>query len=526
MYFIIFSLLVAVVTNRLLVKSIKKLSAATTAVPVRIKNAEQIEWPNSGIYEVKQLITNFKDMSDNFKKMFMESQELNKTLALQADELLKSEVKLHKLAYYDTLTNLPNRHMFKMYLEEKLQMARKNNNIIGVIFIDLNQFKKINDTMGHSAGDDLLAIFSKRFISIKSDNTEVFRLGGDEFVFVVIAEEENQVKLFGEEIAKIFIKPVELLGAILSVTGSIGISMYPKDGQDLDTLVKYADLAMYRSKEMGGCNIEYFNKEIHRDFEENMILETGIRKALEDNEFELYYQPKINAQTGAITSCEALIRWKHLDLGYVSPMKFITVAEKSGLIFQIDKWVINEACRQNVQWQLEGRKKIPVSVNVSAKHFFEGQLVDVVKEALKNNGIEPKYLRVEITEGVLIKDKQFVADIIKRLAGLGVLVSLDDFGTGYSSFSHLFQLPISELKLDREFIQGIDKDEKKGAMVKIMIEFAHNLELNVVAEGIETLEEYKFLQEIKCDELQGYLFSKPVKNEEFKDLISAVNINV
>lgn len=516
-YFMIISLLFALLTNGFLVKALRKLSLATTGVPAKIHASEEIEWPNSRIYEIKQLTMNFKNMSDNFKKMFMESQDLNNTLILQAEQLLESEEKLHNLAYYDMLTDLPNRLMFKTFLLEKISSSKNDEKIIGVMFIDLNQFKQINDTMGHSAGDELLIVFSKRFVAAKRDNLEVFRLGGDEFVFVVSSDTEDEIRAIGEDIANIFQKPVEIMGFSLNISCGIGISMYPGDGEDVDTLIKCADMAMYKSKEKGGCNIQFYHEDIKNDFEEYLILETGIREALANNQFELFYQPKVNAETKRTTSMEALIRWQHPKMGFISPAKFIAVAERSGLIYQIDEWVINEACRQNKSWQDEGTKKIPVAVNISAKHFYEGQLIHVVKKALQNTGLEPQYLQIEITEGVFIKNKKHTIEIMNILNEIGVSVSLDDFGTGYSSFSQLVQLPISELKLDREFIQGICKDEKRAAMVKIIVEFAHYLELNVVAEGVENLEEYNYLKEIKCNELQGYLFSKPVSGKYIKN---------
>lgn len=519
LYLVLFSFMFTILTNRFLVKTLKHLSMVTTGLPLKIGSDEKIEWPNSKVSEIKLLVNNFKHMSDNLKSMFKESRDLNETLAMQAEKLRKSEEELHKLAYYDSLTGLHNRLAFKVYLEDALNIAKDNGTIIAVMFIDLNQFKQINDTMGHSAGDELLKIVAERLAKLKDDNTAIFRLGGDEFVVVRSAENEEEVRITGEYISKIFSKPIGMQDVILHVTGSIGISMFPRDGQALDTLVKHADMAMYSSKEKGRGNVEFYHEGINKDFEEYMLLDSGIREALENNQFELHYQPKINAETGQISSMEALIRWRHPKLGYISPAKFIPVAEKSGVIFQIDEWVVNEACRQNKSWQDSGLPRIPVSVNVSAKHFYEGHIINIIKNALDKSKLEEQYLRLEITEGVLIKNTKYAIEIIRKLRSFGVSVSIDDFGMGYSALSQLLRLTINELKLDREFIREIGSDSKKASMVKLIVDFAHNINLNVVAEGIETEEELNYLKEIKCDELQGFYFSKPLSKEDFKNLL-------
>ncbi|WP_170885681.1 putative bifunctional diguanylate cyclase/phosphodiesterase [Bacillus alkalicellulosilyticus] len=517
--FAVAAVVFAVVMNRILVRTISHLAETTTGLPKKLKQMELVEWPNSHLVEMKSLITNFQHMSENLKQLFEDSYSMNQELEEQANKLKKSEEELHKLAYYDVLTELPNRLHFQQHLKILLENEYKEEEKIAVVFVDMNQFKQINDTLGHSSGDQLLKLVAERFSSLKNERMEVFRLGGDEFVFVAKQLTIEEIKLSCREITDIFSEPVILNGSPLYVSGSIGVSIFPDNGTDIDTLVKYADMAMYNSKENGGNQVQFFDDSMKKEFSERMVINNGLREALDENQFELYYQPKIDSATREVTSMEALMRWSHPQLGAISPAMFIPIAEESGIIIDIDNWGIHEACRQNKVWQNQGAKKIPVSVNLSAKHFYQDNIVGMIQSAIDSSGLEPKYLQIEITESILIKNMDEVVKIIERIHNLGVQVSIDDFGIGYSSLNHLLQLPINEVKLDREFIRSIDENKKKASMVKVIVELAHSLGLNVVAEGVETNVEYEFLQQVNCDEIQGYYFSKPLSKEDFWNML-------
>ncbi|SES97617.1 diguanylate cyclase (GGDEF) domain-containing protein [Natronincola peptidivorans] len=520
-FFALFFVIVTLFINRILVRTINQLATVTTGLPKKLKRMETIQWPNTNVGEMKSLIENYKHMAMNLRQMFLESDTMNNQLKNQAKMLRASEESLHKLAYHDPLTDLPNRLNFYNYLREIINKERENKGNAAVMFIDINQFKQINDTLGHAAGDKLLQIIANRLSSIENEKVKIFRLGGDEFVITIIASNIEEVENVSTRFAEVFLEPIELEGVSLYVTASAGISMYPHDGDDVDTLVTYADMAMYTSKDKGGTHITYFDESMRNDFSERMMLDNGLREALEKNQFELYYQPKIDATTGKISSMEALIRWTHPELGMIPPAKFIHLAEESGLILQIDEWVLLEACQQNKKWQEEGYVKIPIAVNISAKHFQQRHLVDKIQSTLNKFGLEPEYLQIEITESAFIKNSQEVILIIQELSKLGIVISLDDFGNGYSSLNHLLKLPIQEVKLDREFIKNIEVDERRASMIKSVIELAHSLSLNVVAEGIENREELFHLQQLSCDELQGYLFSKPLTKDEFEKLLQS-----
>lgn len=501
-FLIFFTLFIAIISNllnRTIFNSLYELSITTKNLPEKLKNNIDIKWPDSKIYEIGILKENIENTSCILRENFIELNETQK--------------KLYELAYYDVLTKLPNRVFFKNHLEKLIE----DNNKVAVIFIDLDRFKSINDTWGHDIGDKLLIEVAKRFTTLKNKNCNIFRLGGDEFVLVVNVDNIKDIKIIGDKIVSTFNKDFKINDLIIPIKCSMGASIYPTDSTDIDTIIKYADIAMYTSKENGGNYIQLFNDEINERVIEKIAIEEGINKALEKNQFLLYYQPKFSGEDGEIKSLEALIRWENGSMGIIFPDKFIPIAEESDLIFKIDRWVIFEACKINKKLQNEGYKKIPISVNVSARHFVHRELLEVIEEALEKSKLNPKYLKIEITEGVFIKNIDIVSNIIIELEKLGVQVSIDDFGKGYSSINQLMSLPIREVKIDRDFIKNINKDMKKKNIVKLIVELAHSLELNVVAEGIEIEEEKIYLESIGCDELQGYLFSKPVKINELKN---------
>lgn len=492
--------------SRLYMKNIQQLVTITTDLPKKLVNQEKIEFPQSNIAEIRSLTQNLQNMSQKLIELFKESIEMNKLLIHQTKKLKESEQKLHQLAYYDYLTMLPNRLFFQSYVKELINQNQLKK--IAIIFLDINQFKQVNDTLGHDAGDILLQLTADRLSTLTNDQLKTFRLGGDEFVIVQVVNCKDEVTLSLEKLQKEFSSPFRVNGQVLYSTLSIGISLFPEDGRDLDTLVKYADIAMYVSKEKGGNTAEFFNDTMKQKFRERLVIENCLRTAIDEGGFELFYQPKI--QFGQISSVEALLRLNDPIQGYLSPDKFIPIAEENGLISKIDEWVLIEACRQNKRWQDENFGEIPISVNISAKNLQQNYLIPLVKRALIESGLSPEYLKLEITENVFIKNPKQVVEVINQLRSLGVRISIDDFGKGYSSFIHLLHLPIDEIKIDRHFITDIHQDEKKALIIKSILDIAHGLRLNVVAEGVETENEKDFLIHMGCDELQGYLFSRPL----------------
>lgn len=501
--------------SRLLTNNLRQLTKITTGLPQKLHSSEVIQWPQGSISELRLLSKNLKKMGDKLKEQFQESIEMNHILREQTARLKESEDKLHKLAFYDSLTSLPNRYFFQKYVRELIR--RDLSQKIAIIFLDLNQFKQINDTLGHEEGDKLLKVTGKKLMKLQEENRQVFRLGGDEFVVVHSINRNEELDKTLQMIVREFSSYFTLVGQEHYITASIGVSMYPDDGEDLDTLVKSADIAMYNSKEKGGNTVQFFDESMKYKFEERIAIETALRVAVDKEGFEQYYQPKTLA--GKITGIEALLRWNDPQLGTVNPGVFIEVAEEIGLIPQIDEWSLIKACRQNKQWQLENLLHVPISVNLSAKHFQQNYLVSMVKKALDDSGLEPSYLKLEITESVFISDQHQVAVQIRKLKELGVHISIDDFGKGYSSLYQLLQLPIDEIKIDRQFIANINNNDKKALMVKSIFDIAHGLKLNVVAEGVETWEECDILLNMGCDEIQGFLFSRPISKDDMDAFI-------
>lgn len=500
--------------NRMLTNNLKHLTVITTGLPQKLRRLEEIEWPQSSLYELQLLGRNLRKMADKLTELFQESTEMN-------ERLKESEEQLHCLAYYDSLTSLPNRYYFQNYVNELI--ADPSNKMLAIIFIDLNQFKQINDTLGHDAGDTLLTLTAKKLKVLQNNDREVFRLGGDEFVIVHQLQHKDEVQATLNLIIRELSTYFRIHEQDLYITASIGVSMYPDDGQDLNTLVRFADIAMYISKEMGGNTVQFYDESMRDKFQERLFIENALRAVVDTGGFEQYYQPK--TLLGKVTSVEALLRWKDSELGSVSPGVFIPIAEEMGLIFQIDEWSLIQACKQSKQWQIEENIFIPISVNISAKHFQQEYLVSMVKRALDESGLEPRYLKLEITESVFIRNPQHVSYVMEQLKEMGVQISIDDFGKGYSALYQLLHLPIDEIKIDRQFIKNIHENDKQALLVKSILSFAHGLDLNVVAEGVETNYEKEVLMQMGCDEIQGFLFSPPVNKDEFVRLVHAKEPN-
>jgi diguanylate cyclase (GGDEF)-like protein/PAS domain S-box-containing protein len=439
-------------------------------------------------------------------------------------EAVHAQNRIQYLAYHDSLTELPNRAMFSELLNHAISKARRHNRRMAVLFIDLDRFKNINDTLGHEAGDTLLQEVGRRLKHTLRQSDTVARLGGDEFVVLLeeIGDARQVEKVAGKILAAV-VRPFHLLGQEFRVTASIGASIYPEDGQDEQTLMKSADIAMYQAKEEGRNAFRFYSAKMDIHTFERLALESSLRRALERTEFELHYQPKRDLHSGAITGVEALLRWRHPDLGMVAPAQFISIAEETGLIVPIGKWVIKTACWQNKHWQEQGLPRMCIAVNVSARQFSEETLVQDVVSILEETGMDPDLLELEITESVVMRDPERAVKMLKELKERGIRLALDDFGTGYSSLSSLKRFPVDTIKVDRTFIRDIPGDAEDRALTQAIIAMSKTLSLTVVAEGVETKEQLEFLRQHACDEFQGYYFSKPLPAEEFARLIQTAH---
>ncbi|MBX3618582.1 MAG: EAL domain-containing protein [Rhizobacter sp.] len=431
-----------------------------------------------------------------------------------------AEEHIHHMARHDGLTGLPNRMMFSHLLNVAIPTAQRYKRSFAVMFIDLDRFKFINDTLGHEAGDTLLKEITARFKQALRASDVLARLGGDEFV--VLAQEvpdREHAAAVARKLLSAAIKPVLLMGQECRVTASIGIAMYPTDGEDEQALMKNADSAMYFAKEEGKNNFQFYSTEISSQTMERLTLEANLRRAMEREEFTLNYQAKVDLKTGAITGVEALLRWHNDELGAVSPAKFIPVAEETGLIVHIGRWVMKTACLQNVAWQAQGLPPINMAVNLSVRQFADEALVDDIAAILQETGMDPGLLELEITEGMIVHNVERAIKLLTAIKQLGVRLAIDDFGTGYSSLGQLKNFPIDTLKVDRSFIRDLATDSEDKAITSAIIAMGKTLSLTVVAEGVETIEQQAFLRDQACDEMQGYYFSKPIVAEEFADLL-------
>jgi diguanylate cyclase (GGDEF)-like protein/PAS domain S-box-containing protein len=423
-------------------------------------------------------------------------------------------------AQHDLVTNLPNRLLLSDRITQTIALAHRQNRPIAVIFLDLDRFKYINDSLGHAVGDKLLQSVSSRLLANVRGSDTVSRLGGDEFVLLlseITCPEDAATS--AKRILLSLNAPHFIAGQDLIVNGSMGISVYPEDGEDAETLIKNADTAMYHAKESGRNNFQFFKVEMNLKAVERQSLEGGLRRALGREEFLLHYQPKVNLDTGEITGVEALIRWQQPDRELVLPAQFVPVAEDCGLIVQIGRWVLREACRQARAWQRAGLPPLPIAVNVSAVEFRDRDFVEGVRTILLETGLEARYLELEVTEGVLMEDAESTATVLQELKTMGVHLAVDDFGTGYSSLSYLRQFPIDVLKIDQSFVHQITSDPDDSSIVSAIINMGKSLKHLVVAEGIETQEQRAYLQTQRCTEGQGYLFGRPLAAAQFAHLL-------
>jgi diguanylate cyclase (GGDEF)-like protein/PAS domain S-box-containing protein len=438
--------------------------------------------------------------------------------------IARKEAELHLtfFANHDALTGLPNRTMFGERLAQALSRAQRNARMIAVLFLDLDRFKVINDTLGHDAGDRLLQQAAVRLGECLRENDTIARQGGDEFVVLVEDMTDTaQAAGIAQKILEAVAQPYQLSGQEFHVTASIGVSVYPEDGGDVQTLLKHADIAMYRAKDGGKNTFQFYSAQANLHSIERLALETDLRRALERDELRLHYQPKIDSRSGHIAGVEALLRWQHPLRGAVSPAEVIALAEETGLIVAIGDWVIRTACRDARQWAAHGLPAIPVAVNLSARQFGRDDLADAVRDILEESGLEATRLELEITESAVMENAERAAVVLDRLHGMGLRVALDDFGTGYSSLGYLKRFPVDCVKIDRSFIKDIPDDEDDAAITRAVIAMAHSLRLKVVAEGVETAEQVRFLQEHGCDEMQGFRFGKPCDLVALEALLAA-----
>jgi len=463
-----------------------------------------------------------------------------KTLASISDEVAlgierkKAEDKIYSLAYYDSLTGLPNRYFFRELLERSIEYANRYKHSYAIVLIDLDDFSRINDTLGHDVGDELLKVVSSRLLKtlrssdyvarIYDEEEPIARMGGDEFT--VLLQEVNNVVNASKVARRILNKlsqAYELGGRELFVTASIGIAVYPDDGKNVENLIKNADTALYHVKKRGKNNFQFYSKSMNETALELLTLETNLRRAIERQDLLLYYQPKVDITTRKIIGMEALIRWKTPEGGLISPAKFIPLAEENGLIVPIGKFVLQNACLQNKMWQEAFPEKVSVAINVSGLQFGQKYFVQDVLTALEDANLDPQYLDLEITETIIMIDPERAVRSLNKLKEVGIHISLDDFGTGYSSLSYLQRLPFDAIKIDISFIRNVVTNLNDAAIVKAIIAMAHNLNLKVVAEGVEDEQQLNFLEEHQCDIIQGYFFSPPVPAEEFFDLLTQWN---
>jgi diguanylate cyclase (GGDEF)-like protein/PAS domain S-box-containing protein len=428
--------------------------------------------------------------------------------------------KMTHLAQHDSLTDLPNRVLLNDRLREAIILSRRHQRELSVLFLDLDRFKHINDSLGHVVGDRLLQSVAQRLLSCVRNSDTVGRQGGDEFVVLLWeVRRAEDAAITAAKILAALRKPHLIDEHELHITASIGIVTYPEDGTDVETLMKKADLAMYHAKQTKHDSYQFFKPEMNARAIERQSVEDTLHYALERQELVLHYQPKFNLETGEIIGAEALIRWRHPQRGLVPPAQFISIAEECGLIVPIGRWVLREACRQARAWQTAGLPPLCVAINVSAVELRTPGFVAGVRTVLKETGLEPRYLEIELTEKVLVEDSRSVAEVLKELKDIGVLLALDDFGTGYSNLSQLRRFPIDTLKIDQSFVRDLAVDEDDAGIVTAVIGMGKSLHMRVVAEGVETRQQLEILQEHGCPEGQGYYFCGPVPAEQFRQLL-------
>jgi diguanylate cyclase (GGDEF)-like protein len=427
----------------------------------------------------------------------------------------ETEQQLEFLAYHDPLTRLPNRLLLRDRFDKSAATSLRNKTTTALLFLDLDQFKNVNDTLGHEIGDQLLLGVAERLGDCVRDTDTISRLGGDEFV-ILLNDMQNigMIAAIAQKVLENLATPFDIDGHILGTSFSIGIALYPDDGTDFDTLLKLADAAMYYAKDCGRNTYRFYTEQMNIRALERMQLQNNLHQALQQHEFVLHYQPQFELASGRMSGVEALIRWNSPELGLVPPAKFIPAAEDCGLIMPLGEWVLHEACRQNQRWQDEGYEPFVIAVNLSALQFRRGSIVETIAEVLEVSRLSPEWLELELTESILIQNVEHVLELIRNLKKLGVGLSIDDFGTGYSSLAYLKRFAVDKLKVDQSFVRNMTIDSDDAAIVHSVIQLGHSLKLRIIAEGVETHEQAEYLQQEGCDQVQGYLYSHAIPAEE------------
>lgn len=450
------------------------------------------------------------------------SWQLQKARARMVAERIEHARKVEYMAFHDALTDLPNRAFFSRLLTQSIQQARRYERRLAVLFLDLDRFKVINDSLGHDAGDELLQEIARRLSCTVRDSDVVARLGGDEFVVLLPElDEPGQAAPVADKILDAVGESFTIAGHEFRITVSIGVAVYPEDGEDEQTLMKNADTAMYYAKQQGKNNFQFFTQDLSTDSLERLALESNMRTALLKGQFRLYYQAKKDMSTGKVEGMEALLRWEHPDLGLVMPMQFISLAEENGMIVPIGRWVLGEACRQNVEWQKAGLPVLSMAVNLSARQFVDDKLIEDVRNALQESGMAPELLELEITESMVMHDMNKTREILDELKSMGIRIAIDDFGTGYSSLSTLKAFPLDTIKIDKSFISDLSADKADNRLTDAVIAVGKSLSLSVIAEGVETQAQADYLQAHSCKHFQGFYINHPMPADEFAQVLKS-----
>ena len=459
--------------------------------------------------------------ADRARAAMEESQSANVALRREVDERLKTLAHLEYVANHDSLTDLPNRNLFNNRLNQMVESAKRTGQSVALMFLDLDHFKSVNDSLGHAVGDELLKIVAQRLVGCVRAQDTVSRIGGDEFAIIQVGLNfPADAHVQANRMIKALAEPITIGSHKLFSGVSVGITVYPGDAETVEQLQKNADLAMYQAKEEQRNTFRFFDADLNASVQRRLFLEQELRTALSDEQFMIYFQPKVSLRDSKVSGAEALIRWRHPEHGMISPAEFIPVAERTGTISQIGEWMMVQACRQFHDWQAAGQEPLIVAVNLSPAQFKDRNIPDMVRDILRDTKLDPACLELEITETAVMRDMGDAMDVLHELHDIGVGLSIDDFGTGYSSLSYLRQLPVNRIKIDRSFVMEVDQFDAAAAIARAVVMLGKSLGLTVVAEGIEKRAQLDYLRELDCDEAQGHFFSQPLPPEEFHRFVA------